>query len=153
MSSLLLLRLFHQSLPYLKSNIRELAADNTDKAAFEKVQLKLFFYQIWHWLYSCREFSMMMIKRVLAFIPKLQLQVSEFFKCIDGIGILKSSNRFCFLIEIGEPWAFRRFKLHIGQTNKEIQKLKWSKSVDIVAEQRLTVVLAEHSTFHVCAFS
>lgn len=103
MSSLLLLRLFHQSLPYLKSNIRELAADNTDKAAFEKVQLKLFFYQVWHWLYSCREFSMMMIKRVLAFIPKLQLQVSEFFKCIDGIGILKSSNRFCFLIEIGEP--------------------------------------------------
>ena len=36
-SSLLLLRLFHQTLPYLKSNIRELAADNTDKAAFEKV--------------------------------------------------------------------------------------------------------------------
>ena len=38
-SSLLLLRLFHQSLPYLKSNIRELAADTTDKAAFEKVEL------------------------------------------------------------------------------------------------------------------
>ncbi|XP_078346247.1 zinc finger ZZ-type and EF-hand domain-containing protein 1-like isoform X2 [Oculina patagonica] len=37
-SSLLLLRLFHQSLPYLKSNIRELAADTTDKAAFEKQQ-------------------------------------------------------------------------------------------------------------------
>ncbi|XP_020615974.1 zinc finger ZZ-type and EF-hand domain-containing protein 1-like isoform X2 [Orbicella faveolata] len=37
-SSLLLLRLFHQSLPYLKSNIRELVADNTDKAAFEKQQ-------------------------------------------------------------------------------------------------------------------
>lgn len=40
-SSLLLLRLFHQSLPYLKSNIRELAADTTDKAAFEKVELIL----------------------------------------------------------------------------------------------------------------
>ena len=37
-SSLLLLRLFHQSLPYLKSNIRELAADTTDKVAFEKVR-------------------------------------------------------------------------------------------------------------------
>jgi len=42
-SSLLLLRLFHQSLPYLKSNIRELVADSTDKAAFEKVSLSFIF--------------------------------------------------------------------------------------------------------------
>jgi len=42
-SSLLLLRLFHQSLPYLKSNIRELAADSTEKAAFEKVSLSFYF--------------------------------------------------------------------------------------------------------------
>jgi len=38
-ASLLLLRLLHQSLPFLKSNLRELTADATDKAAFEKVRL------------------------------------------------------------------------------------------------------------------
>ena len=65
-SSLLLLRLFHQSLPYLKSNIRELAADNTDKEAFEKVLLLVL------------EFSASTIKRVLLVILKLQLQARNF---------------------------------------------------------------------------
>ncbi|XP_027043421.1 zinc finger ZZ-type and EF-hand domain-containing protein 1-like isoform X1 [Pocillopora damicornis] len=37
-SCLLLLRLFYQSLPCLKSNLRELAADSSDKTAFEKQQ-------------------------------------------------------------------------------------------------------------------
>ena len=36
-SCLLLLRLFYQSLPCLKSNLRELAADSSDKTPFEKV--------------------------------------------------------------------------------------------------------------------
>ena len=41
-ASLLLLRLLHQSLPFLKSSIRDLTADSSDKAAFQKV-----------WMFNC----------------------------------------------------------------------------------------------------